>query len=142
MTQKQMMEALLNKVADQAAEIALLKRSKELAEKRADTWEQRALKAEQERDAVARSHAHLIDERDKVISQFDFAKQNLKEAYTLIEDVWENTTTGGNFQPPELAAYGRWWQTYRDFYLKPEQPKAPLFVGTAAANGTGGAHGE
>lgn len=133
----------LKEIIHQAKQIALLEERVDQAEKLAATWEERALKAEQERDAVACSHAHLIDERDEVISQFDFAKQTLKEAYVLIEDVWQNTDRQGHYyEAGELAAFGRWWQTYRDFYLKPEQPKAPLFVGTAIANGTGGTHGE
>lgn len=126
MTQKQLMDALLEKIATQAAALALMTHQRNLWYQKWKETEERAVKAEQERDCLAQSHAHLVEERDDAIYWRDAARQHLKEADTLIQDVWDNTSESGSFQPSDFAAYGRWRQTYRDLYLKPVEQKAEV----------------
>lgn len=70
MTQKQLMDALIEKIATQAAEIALTKHQRDLWYKHHEAMKERARNAEQERDE-ARSECETWRSRyDKVVEEF------------------------------------------------------------------------
>ncbi len=108
-------------MAGQAQELGKLRYEKAHYEKSARHWEERALNAEQ-----ATQHEHerweLSSEHNQQLhEQLDFAKEFIQEAAVLILGVWNNTVDM-TYGVEDLAAFGRWRQTYRDFYLKSREP--------------------
>ncbi len=122
MTQKQMMEALLNKVANQAAEIALLKQEKEHSSKR---------------------FGELIWQRDQIVNLNVQLNKKMDDALDIIESLAAGETIGLSCYRENAEAFLRKWPTTTGEASPPKKVRVIyLDEREAAANGTGGAHGE
>lgn len=125
MTQKQMMEALLNKVADQAAEIALLKQEKEHSSKR---------------------FGELIWQRDQIVNLNVQLNKKMEDALDIIEslavlDAWVESASA--YMERAQAFLDKWPATTGE--ASPTKKVRVIYLDEqreVVANGTGGAHGD